>query len=123
MELARKVDVSYPQKIKVLMVEQLPFPNMPGVGQLAALHGMNRSGGIGLTLGHCIFIRNGFYSMRLASHEMRHVQQYESAGSTGALLSRYIKELMTYGYRNAPLEEDARAHEISNIRSGNRSLE
>ena len=66
----------------------------------------------GLTLGHGIYIRHGQASNRLLSHEFRHVYQYEQAGSIAAFLSVYLQQILTVGYQLAPLEIDAREHEI-----------
>lgn len=51
-------------------------------------------------------------SVRLASHECRHVVQYEEAGSIAAFLPGYLKQLADVGYENAPYEIDAKAHEF-----------
>jgi hypothetical protein len=49
---------------------------------------------------------------RLLSHECRHVHQYEAHGSIAAFLPVYLEQIATVGYRNSPLEQDARAHEV-----------
>jgi hypothetical protein len=66
---------------------------------------------VGITFGHGIYIREGTVSNRLVSHELRHVHQYEAAGSIAAFLATYLQQIVTVGYDNAPLELDARAHE------------
>lgn len=50
-------------------------------------------------------------SVRLVTHELRHVHQYETAGSIAAFLPVYLQQILDYGYAHAPLEMDARAHE------------
>ncbi len=67
---------------------------------------------VGLTLGYSIFLVNGHESARLISHECRHVYQYETFGSIERFLPVYLQQLVTYGYQDAPLEVDARTHEI-----------
>jgi hypothetical protein len=69
---------------------------------------------LGLTLGHSIFIVRGHKDRRLLSHELRHVHQYEHHGSIAAFLPVYLQQIVEVGYANAPLEADARAHEIRN---------
>lgn len=118
--IARKVGVTHPDQIRLITVRDMPFPMLPGLRRLAERHGMSRDGAHGLTLGHGIFIKDGCYSVRLLSHECRHVYQYEQAGSTRKLLTRYLEEVLEYGYSNAPLEKDARNHEISNVMQGGR---
>ena len=118
--IARRVGVKNPARIRLVMVSELPFPNLSWIHRLAVQHGMSRSGAIGLTLGYGIFIREGAYSVRLLSHECRHVQQYEAAGSVWRFLDRYISEVLVHGYQNAPLEKEARAYEIANVLKGGR---
>lgn len=117
LELARKVGVTHPERVRIALVDALPFPLIPGVRQLAAHYGMNGTNAVGLTLGHGVFVRRGFYSLKVASHEFRHVQQYEESGSVARLLLRYLAEVIRYGYRDAPLEQDARAHEVSGVQT------
>ncbi len=67
---------------------------------------------VGLTLGDAVFICVGHeMNPRLLRHELRHVYQYEQAGSISAFLPLYLGQIVQFGYRNAPLEQDARAHE------------
>jgi transposase-like protein len=67
---------------------------------------------IGLTLGYSIFIVRRYMGPRLPSHECRHVYQYETSGSVAEFLPSYLQQIATVCYLNAPLEQDARAHEI-----------
>jgi hypothetical protein len=67
---------------------------------------------VGLTLGYAVFICTGYNTnLRLLRHEFRHVHQYERAGSIAAFLPAYLGQIVQFGYHNAPLEQDARAHE------------
>lgn len=116
--IARQVGVIDTARIRLIGVRELPFPILPGLRQLAERHGLSQHGGRGLTLGHGIFIKEGCYSIRLLSHECRHVYQYEQADSMAKLLTRYLEEVLVHGYWNAPLEVDARDHEISNVMRG-----
>lgn len=45
-------------------------------------------------------------------HELRHVYQYERLGGVREFLDTYIDEVLRYGYASAPLEVDARKHEV-----------
>ena len=68
---------------------------------------------IGLTLGHAVLVDARHQrSERLLRHEFRHVYQYEAAGGFGAFLTDYLAQIVEYGYFDAPLEVDARAHEL-----------
>jgi hypothetical protein len=65
----------------------------------------------GLTLGYGIYLVEGFIDDRLVRHELRHVYQYERAGSIEAFLAKYIPDVLRLEYWNAPDEVDARAWE------------
>lgn len=111
--LAKQVGVEKPEAV---FIAQVPTIERPVQAELAALcqqQGFLTDDTIGLTLGYGIYIKQGHLTTRLLSHELRHVYQYEQAGSAEVFLSRYIAEIMQYGYADAPLEIDARAHEIS----------
>ena len=109
--IARKVGVLRPELVRIALVPRLPQPEDPKLllaAQHAGLLGPNMAG---LTLGYAIYIRHGQDTVRLISHECRHVHQYEQAGSIAAFLPQYLQQIATVGYANAPFEIDARAHE------------
>jgi len=81
--------------------------------QAALGTGLLGPGMVGLTLGYGVYICRGHGTVRLLSHEFRHVYQYERAGSIAAFLPVYLHQIATVGYYNAPFEIDARAHERS----------
>ncbi|MDN7914605.1 hypothetical protein [Burkholderia cepacia] len=109
---ARKVGVAQPERIRVVIVERMPFPETPTLAAIARDTGLLSPGTIGLTLGHAVYVLRGQDTRRLLTHEFRHVHQYEAAGSIGAFLARYLQEIATVGYHDAPLEADARQHEF-----------
>jgi hypothetical protein len=109
--IARAVGVQAPERIRVQTIDELALAINPVLRYAAGYVGLLGSGTIGLTLGHGIYIRNGSYSGRLLAHECRHVHQYEAAGSIDAFIPRYLKQVVAVGYRDAPYEIDARAHE------------
>ncbi len=111
-ELARRVGVRNPERIRVLIVDALPLPDEPALRAAALEVGMLGPDMTGLTLGHSVFIRQGYGTRELLSHEFRHVHQYEEAGSIAAFLPRYLAQVVQLGYTDAPLEQDARAYEI-----------
>src|SRR2546425_12311781 len=82
--LARRVGVANPDQVRVMEVDGLPAPDEPELAQAAAQVGMLGPDMDGLTLGHTVFIRRGKVEPRLLSHELRHVHQYEQAGSIDA---------------------------------------
>jgi len=111
---ARIVEVRFPERIRVLMVDQLPLPEDPDLRAAAIQTGLLGPGMIGLTLGHAILICHGHISRRVLSHECRHVAQYEEAGSIASFLPVYLASIVQpgVGYSNSPFERDAAAHEL-----------
>lgn len=110
-DTARGVGVQRPGLIRVAVVDSLPLPE-DAMLRAAALHtGLLGPRMAGLTLGYAVFIRRGHETVRLLSHEFRHVQQYEAHGSIAAFLPVYLQQIVEFGYDNAPFEIDARAHE------------
>ncbi len=111
-EIAKRVGVAHPELIRVLEVEAFPIPDDADLRQAAQTFGLLSPDMAGLTMGHGIYIRRGQATIRLLSQEFRHVYQYEQAASIAACLLVYLQQIMTVGYQLAPLENDARAHEI-----------
>ena len=112
MSVARNVGVQHPELVRVKYVDQLPFPDDPILKQAAIETGLLAPGMVGLTLGYGIYIVHGHDRIRVISHECRHVHQYETFGSIEQFLPVYLQQIVDYGYHDAPLEVDARAHEI-----------
>jgi hypothetical protein len=110
--IARAVGVTRPELVRIEMVgDRLPMPDDPTLRAKAIQAGLLGPGMVGLTLGHSIFICRGYKTRRLVAHELRHVHQYEQHGSIAAFLPVYLGQVLTVGYQDAPLEQDARAHE------------
>lgn len=111
-ELARRVGVRRPELVRLQVVPEIPLPDHPGLRALSLSLGAISGNTDGLTLGHSIYIRQGQGTSRLVSHELRHVFQYELLGGIEMFMSVYLPQLLIHGYRHAPLEQDAEAHEI-----------
>jgi hypothetical protein len=111
MRLGASVGVRESGHVRIKMVSQLPQPEHPGLRAAADQTGLLGPGMAAITFGHGIYIREGYVSNRLVSHELRHVHQYEAAGSIAAFLATYLQQIVTVGYDHAPLELDAKAHE------------
>jgi hypothetical protein len=110
--LADHVGVRYPERIRILELDAFPQPPEPELHAAARAVGLLGPDTVGLTTGYGILLRWGSRAdARVFSHECRHVSQYESAGSAAAFLKEYIGQVLQFGYRNSPLEQDARAHE------------
>ena len=110
--LARSVGVLRPECIRIEVVEALPLPEDPDLRAATIEADLLGPGTIGLTLGYAVLLHRGFEShARLLSHEFRHVHQCEQLGSIGEFLPVYLEQIIRFGYEDAPLEVDARAHE------------
>jgi len=110
--IAHSVGVAHPEKIRLLEAGAFPLPDDIELRKTAQKSGLLSANMAGLTAGYGIYIRTGQTTLRLLSHEFRHVYQYEQAGSIANFLSVYLEQILTLGYQHAPLEIDARAHEI-----------
>jgi hypothetical protein len=110
-ELARSVGVRHPELVKIKVVPAVPLPENPELRAAALQAELMGPGNRGLTLGHGIYLVEKFIDDRLKRHELRHVHQYERAGSISAFLTKYVPDVLEHGYRNAPDEVDARAWE------------
>jgi hypothetical protein len=111
--LARRVGVAHPEQVRVALVGALPMPDTDALRAAANQVGMFGPEMAGLTLGHTVFMRRGDESVRLLSHELRHVHQYEQGGSIADFLPRYLLQVVQHGYASAPYEQDASAHETN----------
>jgi len=109
--VATSVGVLHPELIRIAEVISLPLPEDLELRQAALATGLLGPNMVCLTLGHGVWVCRGHRNIRLLSHEFRHVYQYEQAGSIAAFLPTYLQQIVTFGYSNAPLEVDARAHE------------
>lgn len=107
--IARTVGVMQPA---LALVDRLPLPEDPQLRAAALQTGLLGPRMVGLTLGYSVFICHGHDSIRLLSHEFRHVYQYEQIGSIASFLPVYLQQIVEVGYANASFEIDAIAHEI-----------
>ena len=109
--IARAAGVQRPELIRVSLVESLPLPEEATLRGAALQTGLLGPGMVGLTLGSSVLVYSGHETVRVLSHEFRHVHQYEAYGSIAGFLPVYLQQIVEFGYPNAPLEIDARAHE------------
>lgn len=82
--VARSVGVVRPELIRIALVNALPVPQDPELNMAAVQTGLLGPGMVGLTLGYSVFVCHGHDTVRVLSHEFRHVYQYEQAGSIAA---------------------------------------
>lgn len=113
LQLARRVGVAHPENIRLTFVDEMPYPEHHMLQAAAMATDFLGPQTQGLTLGYAVLVRRGQGSDRLLSHEFRHVRQYEEAGSIANFLPVYLEQMVDFGYDDAPLEIDARAHELA----------
>lgn len=109
--LAKSVGVVFPERVKLLLVPEIPKPDnrlLRLAARQTELLSLNHSG---MALGHSIYICENKMSARLLSHELRHVYQCERHGGLDAFIAAYLQQVVEYGYRECPLEVDARHYE------------
>ena len=111
-DVARRVGVREPERIRVLQVPTVPMPYSLALRAAAIQAGMFGPHVHGMTLGYGVFVAAEHTSTKLLSHEFRHVAQCEQAGSLDNFLTEYLTQIVTVGYDDAPFEVDARAHEF-----------
>jgi hypothetical protein len=108
-EDARVVGVQHPEKVRVLLVDQMPRPDLPSLVAIAERVNLITERTIGLTLRYAILIRRDHADSRpVLVHELAHTAQYERLGGIEAFVTRYLWECVTFGYPAAPLEEEVR---------------
>lgn len=113
--LATHVGVAKPGLVRIQYVSELPMPEDSLLREIANATGLIGPNMAGITLGYGIFIVERHADIRLISHELRHVQQYESFGGIEAFMPAYLAQIASVGYHDAPLEQDARNHEVHAI--------
>jgi hypothetical protein len=111
LRLAVAVRVTRPELVRVREVDRLPTPEDTELREAALSLGLLGPTMRGITFGYGIYLVNGHATNRLVSHECRHVQQYEAAGSIAVFLPVYLSQLLAFGHHDAPLEVDARSYE------------
>lgn len=115
-EIAKRVGVANPERIRIVFVDgSLPYPKDPQLAEVGIATGLFSPDMAGITLGYGIYICREHASIRLFSHEFRHVHQYEEAGSTEIFLDKYLRDVAQFGYFNSPYEIDARRSEIDSV--------
>ncbi|MFZ4777790.1 MAG: hypothetical protein ACOYM3_20670 [Terrimicrobiaceae bacterium] len=105
---ARLMGVEHPERIRVLMVEEIPLPGNLVLKFAARITGLFSAHTAGMALRYGIFVRRDCWGDRqLIAHECVHTAQYESLGGFREFLSCYLRECLEIGYPAAPMEQEA----------------
>jgi hypothetical protein len=109
---AQNVGVRYPERIRVALVDEIPFPISRMIRRVAGGMGIMSQRISGLTLRYGIYIRRDRSNDRpLLVHEFVHTRQYEEHGGFKPFLEKYLHECLTVGYPFGPMEQEARSAE------------
>ena len=105
---AKRVGVIHPDRVRTLLVREIPVPEEPVLRAACEQTRLITRLTAGLTLRYGIFIRSDCADdRRLHIHELAHVAQYERLGGVEPFLRKYLYEVTTIGYPQAPMEQEA----------------
>ena len=105
---AELAGVKDPKRVRILKVDTIPTPTQPLLAKANEYVGMINPRSTTVTYGFGICIRQDFWNQRaVVFHELVHVSQYERLGGIQAFLKAYLKECMTVGHADSPLEREA----------------
>ncbi|KZN30522.1 hypothetical protein N480_06075 [Pseudoalteromonas luteoviolacea S2607] len=108
--LAKEIGIKHPEKVKIVYVEEVPFPYenfaLKTLGEALGFIGegiVNNA----QVFGYTIYVRNGFdLNKPKFAHELVHVLQMERMGMHN-VVTQHFSNLAEYGYNSAPLEVEA----------------
>jgi len=109
--LAKEIGIEFPEKVRIIYVDEVPFPSEnEQLKQMGLSLGLIGEGidNQAQVFGYSVYVRKGLnFTFSMLAHELVHVMQVEREGSFGSLVRQYFTEVATYGYANAPLEVEA----------------
>lgn len=107
---ARAAGVRYPERVRLLRVDDVPQLRLRSLQLLAFKLGLLSPMTVGLTAAYGIFIRaDRWGDRRLLVHELAHTTQYERFGGIKPFLRAYLRECLADGYPFGALEIEAAA--------------
>ena len=105
---ARAAGIREPYRVRTLLVDEIPVPPESLLKFSSDDMALFPQAPSGLTLNYGVFIRRDCHgNRRLLAHELVHTAQYERLGGIVPFLRDYLFECATFGYHNAPLEQEA----------------
>ena len=104
---AQQIGVRDIERVRLLRVDAIPFPQDEVLGVVAREIGFISPQTQGMALGYGVFIREDTGRNReIVAHELVHVAQYQRLGFD-EFLRAYLWQCLTVGYANSPLEREA----------------
>jgi hypothetical protein len=108
-EVARKLGVQDPTRVRVAVLEAFPMPSDPELSIEAKRFGLGSRSEGGRTNGYVIMLKPRVAQNKtVLAHELVHVAQHDRLGRA-AFLRRYLVEMELLGYARSPLELEAYA--------------
>ncbi|MEM7013371.1 MAG: hypothetical protein AAF585_18020 [Verrucomicrobiota bacterium] len=105
---AQMLGVENVDRIRLMQVDRIPMPDGPLLGTAARAAGFVSDHTSGLSLGYAIFIRSDVWrDAHIIAHECVHTSQFERLGGMRRYLGEYLREVLTVGYVQAPMEVEA----------------
>ena len=105
---AKQLGIQNPGRIRLMKVPVIPTPTQPVLAKANEYVGMIGPQSATLSYGYGAFIRADLWEDRAAIvHELVHVAQQERLGGINAFLKAYLKECLTVGHDNSPMEKEA----------------
>jgi len=109
--LAKEIGIKFPKKVKIVYVDEVPFPyENEQLKQMGLSFGFIGKGIVNQAqvFGYSVYVRKDLnFTFSMLAHELVHVMQVERAGSFANLVPQYFTDLAKYGYSKAPLEVEA----------------
>ena len=109
--LAAEVGIKHPENVRLVFVDEVPFPTEnPEIKLAGETFGFIGPGIVNnaQAFGYTIWVRKGFTLDRpRLAHELVHVMQIERSPSFAAYAGRYVSELVQFGHEKSPLELEA----------------
>ena len=111
-QFARRIGVREIERVRLLRVDAIPFPQDEVLGKVAREIGFISPHTLGMALRFGIFVRDDIWrddvwrDHGIIAHELVHTAQYERLGFD-EFLRAYLTQCLTVGYANSPLELEA----------------
>ncbi len=114
---AIQIGVKKPELVRLLRVDQIPYPTHPILIEATRATNLISSNTAGMTFRYGILIRADVWeNRRLVVHELVHTKQYERLGGFEGFLRPYLLECITPpGYPFGPLEQEAKRTENDEV--------
>jgi hypothetical protein len=107
-EWAKQIGVAYPDRVRLLCVDEIPLPQDPVLRAAAEQYHFLSPTTVGMAIRYGILIKREVWREKWTIvHELAHTVQYERYGGIGPFLRQYLGECLTVGYDQSPLEREA----------------